>query len=256
MSRKIILILSDAMRPDAVISCGHPTAKRFMDKSYYSLNAQTIMPSVTLPCHMSLFFGVPAERHGIVTNKYVPMPNPVDGLISTLAGAGKTNAMFYTWGPLRDISRSLYIAYSLQVSGSFEGYKVADDKVTEECIKYIKEKSPDFVFLYFGETDAVGHDNGWMGEEYMDAVRRSWDRIEKIDREIDGYDIIVTADHGGHNRGHGTDMPEDMLIPIFLKGRDINPGKFEGGSILDIAPTITSLFGIAPVTEWEGKSLL
>ncbi len=245
------------MRPDAVTECGHRTAKRFMEESYYTLDAQTTMPSVTLPCHISLFYGVPSERHGIVTNKYVPMPNPVEGLISTLAGAEKISATFYTWGPLRDIGRSIYIAYSLQVSGSFEGYAVADDKVTDECIKYIKEKSPDFVFLYFGDPDAIGHDKGWMSNEYMDAVRRSWDRIERLDSSIEGYDIIVTADHGGHGRGHGTDLSEDMRIPLFFKGKNITPGKFDGGSILDIAPTITHLFDIQNVpVEWEGKSLL
>ena len=37
----------------------------------------------------------------------------------------------------------------------------------------------------------------------------------------------------------------------------IEAGKrFEGGSILDIAPTVVNLLGLEPDDEWEGKSLV
>ena len=55
MNERAILILIDGMRPDALTSCPEPWVKEFLSKSTYSLNAQTVFPSVTLPCHMSLF---------------------------------------------------------------------------------------------------------------------------------------------------------------------------------------------------------
>ena len=71
------------------------------------------------------------------------------------------------------------------------------------------------------------------------------------------YTIIVTADHGGHDRAHGSDMYEDMTIPMFFYGPQFAPGReFSGGSILDIAPTIADIIGVAPAREWEGKSLV
>ena len=53
---KTLLILVDGMRSDALANC--KTAQQVMANSVYTLNAQTVMPSVTLPCHVSLFFGV------------------------------------------------------------------------------------------------------------------------------------------------------------------------------------------------------
>ena len=52
MAEKVILILVDGMRPDGMMECGNPFAQKLVEESTYSLNAQTVMPSVTLPCHM------------------------------------------------------------------------------------------------------------------------------------------------------------------------------------------------------------
>ena len=72
----------------------------------------------------------------------------------------------------------------------------------------------------------------------------------------DEYTIIVTADHGGHDRGHGSDSPEDMTIPMFFIGDRFEAGKkLENVSILDIAPTIADIMSVIPAPEWEGKSL-
>ena len=38
------------------------------------------------------------------------------------------------------------------------------------------------------------------------------------------YDVILTADHGGHDRIHGTELPEDMTIPVLMQGPDFAPG--------------------------------
>jgi hypothetical protein len=39
------------------------------------------MPSVTLPCHTSMFRGVTPERHGITTNTWTPQVRPVPSII-------------------------------------------------------------------------------------------------------------------------------------------------------------------------------
>jgi arylsulfatase A-like enzyme len=50
---------------------------------------------------------------------------------------------------------------------------------------------------------------------------------------------------------------EDMTIPIFLRHSTIAPGTLpENINIVDIAPTITSILGVDPDPDWEGKSLL
>ena len=92
---RVVLILVDGMRPDSLPACGNPYVERFSAESAVWVNNYTVMPSMTLPCHMSLIHSVPPERHGVVTNTFVPMARPVDGLFEQLRANGRRSAFFY-----------------------------------------------------------------------------------------------------------------------------------------------------------------
>ncbi len=253
---KVLLILVDGMRPDSLAACGHPFVGEMLAHSTSFLSAQTVMPSVTLPCHMSLFHSVTPQRHGILGNVYMPPARPVRGITEVLRAAGKKCAFFYNWEELKDLSRPDSLAFGCYLSGHVYGYENANPRLTALAKEYIRTDAPDFLFLYLGWTDAAGHDFGWMGDEYLRAVHGSWDCIESICRDLpDDYLTIVTADHGGHGRNHGTDMPEDMTIPILCYNRNLPARPAEGGNIMDIAPTIAALLGAVPEREWEGAPL-
>ena len=241
-----LLILVDGMRPDSL--AGIPEAEKFMKESAGSLSATTVWPSVTLPCHMSLFLSVPPERHGTTTNTYSPQVRPVNGICEVLASHGETSGIFYNWAEIRDVVRPGSVVREILI--------YSDDQVTEESIRFIKKANPEFVFTYLGWVDSAGHDKGWMSEKYMEQVRNSWRLIgELLEVVNDDWTVIVTADHGGHGRGHGDDIPEDMTIPIFFRGKDFEPGKeIEGMNIMDIAPTVVKLHGYEIPREWEGTA--
>ncbi len=257
MKRKVILISIDGMRPDGLLQCGNPFVAELMKKGAYTLEGSSVNPSVTLPCHMSIFHSVTPERHGITTNTYIPMARPINGLFEQLRFAGKKSAMYYGWEPLRDVSRPESLRYSEYMwAYSREN---TDRLLTESALACIKKDAPDFVFLYMVETDEKGgHDNGWMSQPYLKCIHDAIDNVKRVLEEVgDEYTVIVTADHGGHDRAHGTELPEDMTIPMFFIGPDFEPGKkLSGIGLLDIAPTIAQIMGVAQPREWEGKSLV
>ncbi len=254
---KVILISIDGMRPDGLKKCNNVYLDELMKKSSYTFNAKTVYPSITLPCHLSMFHSVPPERHGTLSNDYVKPVRPVNGLFEQLKAAGKKSAMYYGWEPLREIGRpGSLIAAEYIHAYSFEH---TDGMLTERAISYIKEAHPDFVFLYMVETDEKGgHDSGWMSDTYLDYISHAINNVKKVIEEAgDEYTVIVTADHGGHDRMHGTDLPEDMTIPMFFFGDKFKAGvELPNVSILDIAPTIADVMGIPSAGEWEGKSLV
>lgn len=260
MKNKVILISIDGMRPDGVMQCGNPYVKELMKTASYTLDAKTVFPSVTLPCHMSMFHSVPPERHGITTNLYMPPVRPISGLFEQVKSSGKTCAMFYGWEPLRDVARPGSLIYA----GYQNAYSAdnTDGLLTEKALTCIKELTPDFVFLYMVETDEKGgHDNGWMSEPYLgyihvaiENVKRVYEAIQEVrEKTGDNYTLIITSDHGGHDRLHGTQMKEDMTIPTFFIGDRFEPGKqISDVSILDLAPTIADIMGVPIPREWEG----
>lgn len=257
MSEKVILILVDGMRPDGMMECGNKFAETFVNESTYCLKAKTVMPSVTLPCHMSLFHSVDPQRHGITTNTYIPQVRPIKGMFDVFDDYGKKCAFFYTWEELRDLGRPDHLHTALCINQHKQSD--TDLKITDAAVKYINEESPDFLFLYLGETDEVGgHDCGWMSEQYMKSVSKALSCVEKVKNNVsEDYTIILLADHGGHERSHGSEMPEDMTIPICICGRQFPKGKeLAEASIKDVAVTVAKLLQVPPAKEWEGKALL
>ncbi len=253
---KVIVILPDGMRPDSLPDIAN--AQEIIKKSAYTMNAETVSPSVTLPCHLSLFHSVTPQRHGTTTNTYMPQVRPVRGLCEVLKQAGKKCAIFYNWEEIRDVSRPDSLHHACFYAGRRLGYKEAGEILTDSAIEYLKKFDNDFTFIYFGYPDMQGHNYGWMTDEYLEAVQSSWNNIEKLMNELgDEYTYIITADHGGHDRTHGTEMPEDMIIPIIINGKDFEACKqLENANIIDIAPTVTKLLGVEPDIEWEGKPLI
>ncbi len=251
---KVLLISVDGMRPDAIADLD--AFRRIKEKASYTLKARTIFPSVTLPSHMSLFHSVPPERHGTTDNTYTPQVRPVRGITEALERHDLFSAIFYNWAEMRDITKPSSIIYSYMANECIYG-EVSDKWVADMTADFIKNHRADFLFMYLGWTDSAGHDKGWMSDEYLRVVASAWDHIERVISELDEDDtVIITADHGGHDRGHGTMMDEDMTIPVICMGPDFEPGReLEDVSIMDIAPTITKIFGVKPEKEWVGKPL-
>lgn len=253
---RTLLILVDGMRPDSLTNL--PEAQKVIKKGASTMNARTVMPSVTLPCHVSLFHSVDPARHGTTTNTYAPQVRPINGLCEVLKANKKSSAIFYSWEQLRDITRPSSLSFAYFKAGHTFNYEKVNSHLTDVAIDFLAENKIDFTFLYLALTDEVGHAHGWMSEEYMRAMRLSWIDIDRIVSTLpDDYTVIITADHGGHDRTHGYDCPEDMTIPMVILGKDVDPAMdLEGANIKDIAPTIVKLLGVEAEPEWEGKSLL
>jgi predicted AlkP superfamily pyrophosphatase or phosphodiesterase len=258
MAKKVVLFLVDGMRPDALAMADTPVMDRMRARGCYSLEAQTVMPSVTLPCHFSLFFSLPPLRHGILTNTFTPMARPVPGLIDVLHKDDLIAASFTNWEQLRDLSSPGALAVSLMMSNLHQPVGDADLELTRAAIQWLTSHTWDFCFIYLGQTDEVGHASGWMGADYLASVAAA-DRCMGMVLDVLGADVnvFVTADHGGHDRMHGTPEAEDMTIPVLAAGPEVPAlGALAGEvSIMDIAPTIAKLMGSKAPRQWSGSPL-
>lgn len=104
---------------------------------------------------------------------------------------------------------------------------------------------------------------------YEDAVQDldlkvgAW--IEELER-ADFFErgvLVLTSDHGNshgeHGQvGHGSDLYDVKLrVPLAFAGRGIAARAVEGPvSLVNLAPTVTALAGLAPAPSWVGRSLL
>lgn len=250
----VILLLIDGTRPDAIAAAGCVHLESLRRRSAYTLRATSVMPSITLPCHMSIFHSVPPTRHGITTNIYIPMARPLPGLVELIRGERKRAAFFYNWEQLRDLSRpgAIHFSYCANDCSTNDD---SDHATVEAALHYMARYKPDFAFVYLGTVDEVGHRYGWMSEGYLKQLTYVDGAVGQLLAGLpDDATVLFMSDHGGHDRSHGTDMAEDMTIPWMISGPGIRQDyEIQAPiSLLDTAPTLARVLGIEADSQWEG----
>lgn len=251
----VVLVMLDGTRPDALAQTDCPTLHRLMARGAYTLQAASVMPSITLPCHTSIFHSVPPQRHGIVSNTWTPLARPLPGLLEQARAAGKRAGFFFNWEQLRDMSRPGSLAMSYFCDGA-ESDPASDDHIAEVAARNLQAGTLDFAFVYLGTIDTAGHAYGWMSPQYLAQLTRVDAALGRLLAALPAdTSVIVQSDHGGHERTHGTAMPADMLIPWLAVGPTIrqNYQIAEPVSLLDTAPTIARLLGVPAAPQWEGR---
>ena len=251
------LITIDGLRPDALAVARCPNLASLRSNGAWTLRARSVMPSVSLPCFVSMFHSQPPQQHGVKTNVWAPPAQPVPGLADVARGANRRCGFFYNWEPLRNLSipGALHASY---FRDNLHDVPAGDLVIAREAIRYIESDSPDFVFVYLGTLDIAGHDHGWMSAEYLGCLQHLDEYVGMMLTTLPpSSTVLVTADHGGHGRTHGSDLPEDMTVPMFVVGPAIRPGYEISApvSLLDVAPTLARVLGLSAPREWQGRCL-
>ncbi|MBK8024859.1 MAG: alkaline phosphatase [Chloroflexi bacterium] len=182
------------------------------------------------------------------------MARPITGLFDAANDAGKQCASIYNWEELRDLSRPGSLQYSFHARTSYD-LADGDRVVTDDAVPRIASRAFDFMFVYLGTIDSAGHLYGWMTDGYLNQVRLVDGYVgELLNALPDDAVMIVHADHGGHERNHGTEAPEDMTIPWIITGKGVKAGHViqRPVSLLDTAPTVARLLDFTPPRDWEG----
>src|SRR5690606_16519838 len=128
---------------------------------------------------------------------------------------------------------------------------------------YLEQREPNLLFVHFGEPDYAGHTIGWDSFVYRWAVRRADGAVARVLRQADRtfgegeYTVIVTADHGGHGRTHGTEAHDDVTIPWIAWGKGVHAGTElpEGIRTYDTAATALGLLGLRLPADHAGRSV-
>lgn len=256
---RVLLCSMDGVRPDAIQAAPTPTIDRLAREGAVSWTARTVMPSCTLPCHTSMLRGVDTPRHGITSNTFHPIVRPVPSLIEAAHDQGRCTGAFYNWEELRDLAAPGKLNVSVMNSDCKSA--AGDQHIADLAVSYVNRLDLEMIFLYFGWPDECGHRNGWMSAPYLDAISnadaclgRVLDAIAQLGRAEETTTLVV-SDHGGHERTHGTDQDDDMLIPWVLHGPNVRSGHAiqEQVYIYDSCVTLAHILCLTPSPEWDGR---
>jgi predicted AlkP superfamily pyrophosphatase or phosphodiesterase len=260
MPTKVILVVFDGCRPDALAQADTPAVDALWRAGAYTWSAQTVVPSWTLPTHMSMFRSVPPQKHGVQDNTFQVSAKAFPSIFDVAHEAKLKTAMFYSWEELRDLSAH----GSLDASGfrnCATNRDTVDHAIAVQAAAHLIAERPDLTFVYLCESDLVGHEHGWMSTPYLAAIERMDHALDHVVQSLqqahllEQFTWLMLADHGGHDHTHGSAAPEDVTIPWLLSGKGIkcDHALQSPVQIVDTAATIAHLLGLTTPTAWEGQ---
>lgn len=252
----VFIVSLDGLRPDVLAKARTPNIDNLVLVGSYSWTAQTVLPSVTLPSHVSMLTGVLPEIHGVTWNDYRPArgPIPVPTIFTIAHSSGLSTAMVVAKDKLQTLALDGSLDYAEVVGGDAM-------TVAQAASRPIEASRPNLFWIHFADPDAAGHRSGWGS----DAQVRS---AEACDRGVgillgaihragiaNTSVMIVTADHGGHGDGHGSDSEADRTIPWIIAGTGVTANKKiqERVSTCDTAAMALWALGVQPPADWYGR---
>lgn len=264
VTEHVVVISIDGLRPDAIERFGAKTLQRLMREGSHSLEATTILPSRTLPSHTSMLTGTEPDVHGVTWNSeqmedhgHVATPT----IFAAAKAAGYHTAAFFSKSKFEHLAVPGTLDH-VQAPDNLLGKWTADQTV-DDVEEYLEGHVPNLLFVHIGEPDFVGHVFGWMSLPYGLAVREADEEVGQLLEAVDeafgkgNYTVILTADHGGHGRDHGSADARDTTIPWIAWGRGVAAGvTLEAGiRTMDTAATALWLLGLEGGTGTVGRSV-
>ena len=262
----VVIIGCDGMSPNGVLKAKTPIMHQLMKDGAYTMHARGVMPTSSSPNWASMIMGAGPEQHGITsndwqTNKFDIVPTAVGsgGIFPTIFGLLREQrpksviACFHDWN---DFGR-LFERKAADMIEDSEG----PTNAARHAVAYIKEHKPTFTFIHLDHVDHVGHQIGHGTPEYFDSVEVADKLIGEVIQGLKDAGIwkttilIITADHGGVNKGHGGATMAEIEIPWIISGPGVAVGKEIKKPIntYDTALTVAYIFGLQPPECWIGK---
>jgi len=264
VTRNVVLVSVDGLRPDAIDRFAAPTLQRLMREGSYSLLARTIMPSTTLPSHTSMLSGEPPDQHGVLWNNVTSAKTDVvefSTVFSVARAHGYHTAAFFSKAKFSPLQRPGTLDYS-QAPGGWWG-RWSSERTVDDVRAYLQTERPNVLFVHLSDADAAGHSSGWMSNAYGRAVQATDAALAQLlvaaeeAYGVGNYSVLVTADHGGHGYGHGTKDARDVTIPWIAWGQGVKVGVLdEKIDTFDTAPTVLWLLGVEAPKSWDGAPVV
>ena len=171
ITRNVVLVSIDGLRPDAIARFDAPTLQRLIREGGSSLSARTIMPSKTLPSHTSMLSGEPPEQHGVLWNNVATAETDVvdfSTVFSVARAHGYRTAAFFSKAKFSPLQRPGTLDYSQAPGGWFGRWSSV--RTIDDVRAHLAVERPNLLFVHLSDPDQAGHESGWMGNTYGRAI--------------------------------------------------------------------------------------
>lgn len=227
---------------------------------------RSVLPSTSASCYVSIHTGVAPQEHQVVSNEALFRVKQQDIFSQVREIGGKTGAVahsfwseFFNRSPfdmIRDIEYDeddgpINHGRFHTMTGCDRANQMtpSDADLFATLTRLTKYHAIDYGILHSCTLDSLGHRFGHECPE-MDRACLALDAMLAHFLPLwrdDGYEVIVTADHGQSDRGHHGGRGEDQQdVALYWFGGGEGPDKDTMLDQLQLAPSILARMG-API---------
>ena len=206
----VLIVSIDALHPAALNEKTTPTLHALMRPGRYTLDGRSVDPPKTLIAHASMMTGLPPARSGKLDNDWKPSEPRVakPTLFDDAKRRGFRTAFYYAKTKLGYL-----------VSGAVDEHGLAPDAGIDRVRSFFREGGRRLAFLHVSGLERAGTESGWLSPDYFEELAYIDMALAPLLDEVRSrgtYAIVVTSDHAGHERQHGTSHPDDYRLPLIV----------------------------------------
>ncbi|NDV80028.1 alkaline phosphatase [Dysgonomonas sp. 511] len=265
--KHVVVIGCDGFGAYAYHKADMPNLKNLASQGAWSVKSRSVLPSSSAVNWASILMSASPTIHGYtewgsqtpeipsaVISQYGKFPS-IYTILKEQKPEAKTAAI-YSWQGIEHLLEKEIIDYLIPTKSN-------EDLTADTAAYIIKNHKPAFTFIHFDEPDHTGHKIGHDTPEYYEMLKKVDERIGRIVQAVKDAGIasqtviMVVADHGGIDKGHGKKSMQEVEIPIVVHGPGIKKGHEIEGVIVDYdyAATIAKIFGLQCPQAWRGKAI-
>lgn len=234
----VLIVSIDALHPAALSEKTSPTLHSLMRSGRYTLQGQSVTPPQTLVAHTAMLTGLTPEQSGKQDNDWKPGMAQVaqETLLDVAKQRGFQTAYFYAKPKLGYL-----------ISVGVDEHALARDDGIDRARAFFRQLGRRFIFLHISGLEDAGADSGWLSADYLDELTYIDRTLAPLLGDVakrGSYLVVVTSDHAGHERQHGTSHPEDFMLPLIMAADQTLPAPAPGVfSITDLKSLVQNLLG-------------
>lgn len=269
-AKHVVLIGLDGWGAYSVQQADIPTIRQLMADGSYTLEKRSALPSSSAINWASMFMGAGPELHGYTQwgSKTPELPSRElneHGIFPTIfqllrdAEPDAEIGCLYEWAGIKYLVDTLALSHHAQAPD----YNKHPEALCGMAETYIKEKKPHLLAVCFDNPDHVGHQAGHDTPEYYAKLKELDGYVARIVQAVKDAGMlkqtifILTADHGGIDKGHGGKTMQEMQTPFIISGKNVRKGLEFRESMMqyDVASTIAYIFDLEQPQVWIGRPM-
>ena len=248
-----------------------PNITWLMQHGCYTVKKRSVLPSSSAVNWASMFNGSCPELHGYTEwGSHTPEIPSAElnnhGVFPTIfsilrdARPDAVTGCIAEWDGIKHVVDTLAID-NYDLAKNFEQDSTL---LCEMAERFIIDRKPTLLAVCWDQLDHTGHAIGHDTPEYYDKLAQLDVYIGRLLQALktagiaDDTIVIITADHGGKDKGHGGKTLLEMEHPFIIYGPGIRSGVeiIEPMMQYDTAATIAYIFGLTPPRSWIGRPAL